>query len=127
MSGAAGDGARRANAADEDVPHGEDFEGGYDEEEEDEDGYEFGDAEEAMQCVEMAERSTDARAHGYEALAARKRKALTEEQPQRYQNFLLGIMDSLLTTKRNSYPWVLVRPITLTITMLHRIFRHFRT
>jgi hypothetical protein len=87
MSGAAGDGARRANAADEDVPQGEDFEGEYDDEEE-EDGYEFGDAEEAMQCVEMAERSTDARAHDGEALATRKRKALAEEQPQRYQNFL---------------------------------------
>jgi hypothetical protein len=88
MSGAAGDGARRANAADEDVPQGEDFEGEYNDEEEDEDGYEFGDAEEAMQCVEMAERSTDAGAHDYEALAARKRKAFAEEQPQRYQIFL---------------------------------------
>jgi hypothetical protein len=70
------------------VPQGEDFEGEYNDEEEDEDGYEFGDAEEAMQCVEMAERSTDARAHDYEALAARKRKAFAEEQPQRYQIFL---------------------------------------
>ncbi|KAJ1267737.1 hypothetical protein BS78_07G080700 [Paspalum vaginatum] len=57
-------------------------------EEEEEDGFEFGDAEEAMQCVEMAERSTTAgvlraQSQDYEALAARKRKALAEEQPQR--------------------------------------------
>ncbi|GJN13252.1 hypothetical protein PR202_ga31604 [Eleusine coracana subsp. coracana] len=86
MSGTARDGARPANAADEEDGdrwiHGEDFEEDYEEEEE-EDGYEFGDAEEAMQCVEMAERSAAARAHDYEALAARKRKALAEEQPQR--------------------------------------------
>jgi general transcription factor 3C polypeptide 3 (transcription factor C subunit 4) len=57
-------------------------------EEDEEDGFEFGDAEEAMQCVEMAGRSTAAGAmraqtHDYEALAERKRKALAEEQPQR--------------------------------------------
>ncbi|GJN36576.1 hypothetical protein PR202_gb25452 [Eleusine coracana subsp. coracana] len=52
----------------------------YDDEEE-EDGYEFVGAEDAMQFVEMAERSTAARAHDYEEVAARKRKALTEEQP----------------------------------------------
>lgn len=56
--------------------------------EEEEDGFEFGDADEAMLCVEMAGRSTAdgalrAETHDYEALAARKRKALAEEQPQR--------------------------------------------
>ncbi|AQK50204.1 tetratricopeptide repeat (TPR)-containing protein [Zea mays] len=56
--------------------------------EDEEDGFEFGDADEAMQCVVMAESSTTAaalRAHtqDYEALAAHKRKALAEEQPQR--------------------------------------------
>nr|CAB3505001.1 unnamed protein product [Digitaria exilis] len=56
--------------------------------EDEEDGFEFGDADEAMLCVEMAGRSTAdgalrAETHDYEALAARKRKALAEEQPQR--------------------------------------------
>uniref|UniRef100_A0A0E0R6S5 General transcription factor 3C polypeptide 3 n=1 Tax=Oryza rufipogon TaxID=4529 RepID=A0A0E0R6S5_ORYRU len=52
--------------------------------EEEEEEYEFCDAEEAMQCVEMAERSApDAGVHDYEALAARKRKALAEERTER--------------------------------------------
>ena len=64
------------------------LDGNEDFEEDDEDGFEFGDAEEAMQCVEMAGRSTAAGAlraqgHDYEALAAHKRKALAEDQPQR--------------------------------------------
>uniref|UniRef100_A0A0D3HKF3 General transcription factor 3C polypeptide 3 n=1 Tax=Oryza barthii TaxID=65489 RepID=A0A0D3HKF3_9ORYZ len=54
------------------------------EEEEGEEEYEFCDADEAMQCVEMAERSApDAGVHDYEALAARKRKALAEERTER--------------------------------------------
>ncbi|KAG2582335.1 hypothetical protein PVAP13_6KG103800 [Panicum virgatum] len=71
-----------AEAGDPGLDGNEDFE------EDDEDGFEFGDAEEAMQCVEMAGRSTAAGAlraqgHDYEALAAHKRKALAEDQPQR--------------------------------------------
>nr|CAB3480345.1 unnamed protein product [Digitaria exilis] len=55
--------------------------------EDEEDGFEFGDADEAMLCVEMAGRCTAdgalrAETHDYEALAARKRKSLAEEQPQ---------------------------------------------
>ncbi|XP_039817629.1 general transcription factor 3C polypeptide 3-like isoform X2 [Panicum virgatum] len=74
--------AATAEAGDPRLDGNEDFE------EDDEDGFEFGDAEEAMQCVEMAGRSTAAGAlraqgHDYEALAARKRKALAEDQPQR--------------------------------------------
>jgi hypothetical protein len=71
-----------AEAGDPERDVNEDFE------EDDEDGFEFGDADEAMQCVEMAGRSTAAGAlraqgHDYEALVARKRKALSEDQPQR--------------------------------------------
>lgn len=62
----------------------EDPDGDEEEEEEEEEEYEFCDAEEAMQCVEMAERSApDAGVHDYEALAARKRKALAEERTER--------------------------------------------
>ena len=74
-----------AEAGDPGLDGNEDFE------EDDEDGFEFGDAEEAMQCVEMAGRSTAAgplraQGHDYEALAAHKRKALAEDQPQRYDS-----------------------------------------
>lgn len=62
----------------------EDPDGDEEEEEEEEEEYEFCDAEEAMQCVEMAEQSApDAGVHDYEALAARKRKALAEERTER--------------------------------------------
>uniref|UniRef100_A0A0E0MEK8 General transcription factor 3C polypeptide 3 n=1 Tax=Oryza punctata TaxID=4537 RepID=A0A0E0MEK8_ORYPU len=65
-------------------PDGEECGDGDEEEEEEEEGYEFGDADEAMQCVEMAERSaSDAGVQDYEALAARKRKALAEERTER--------------------------------------------
>lgn len=64
---------------------------GEDYDEDEEEGYEFGDADDAMQCVEMAERSGAAAAtrvlHSgtqiHDALAGRKRKALAEEQPER--------------------------------------------
>lgn len=86
MSAVTGDGGgQRASVAEEAGDRGRDGEE-HDEEfedEDEEDGYEFGDAEEAMQCVEMAERSAAARAQDYEALAARKRKALAEELPPR--------------------------------------------
>ncbi|TVT97139.1 hypothetical protein EJB05_57627 [Eragrostis curvula] len=49
----------------------------------DEDGYELGDAEKAMPSMQAVERSAAARAHDYEELAARKRKALSHEQLQR--------------------------------------------
>ncbi|KAG8089649.1 hypothetical protein GUJ93_ZPchr0011g28392 [Zizania palustris] len=56
----------------------------FDEDEDEEDVYEFGDADDAMQCVEMAEGiSSAAGVQDYEVLAARKRKALAEEQPVR--------------------------------------------
>lgn len=64
---------------------------GEDYDEDEEEGYEFGDADDAMQCVEMAERSGAAAATRvlhpgtqiHDALAGRKRKALAEEQPER--------------------------------------------
>ncbi|KAG0522902.1 hypothetical protein BDA96_07G077900 [Sorghum bicolor] len=85
MSAVTEDGDQRGSAL-EAGDRGRDGDEDFDEDEED--GFEFGDADEAMHCVEMAERSTTAaamRAHAqdYEALAARKRKALAEDQPQR--------------------------------------------
>lgn len=90
MSAVTEDSDPRASAA-EAADRGRDGDEDFDEDEED--GFEFGDADEAMHCVEMAESSATAaalRAHAqdYEALAARKRKALAEEQPQR-----CGILD----------------------------------
>lgn len=89
MSAVTEDGDQRASAleaGDRGLDGDEDFD------EDEEDGFEFGDADEAMHCVEMAESSTTAaklRAHAqdYEELAARKRKALAEEQPQRCGTF----------------------------------------
>ncbi|OEL24302.1 General transcription factor 3C polypeptide 3 [Dichanthelium oligosanthes] len=88
MSAVTEDGVQRASAAEAGDRGRDGEERDEDFEEDEEDGFEFGDAEEAMQCVEMAGRSTAAgelraQAHDYEALAARKRKALAEEQPQR--------------------------------------------
>jgi general transcription factor 3C polypeptide 3 (transcription factor C subunit 4) len=89
MSAVTEDGDQRASAleaGDRGLDGDEDFD------EDEEDGFEFGDADEAMHCVEMAESSSTAaklRAHAqdYEELAARKRKALAEEQPQRCGTF----------------------------------------
>ncbi|XP_052136286.1 uncharacterized protein LOC127754757 [Oryza glaberrima] len=77
----------RASVGAEKGADGQEDPDGDEEEEEEEEGeeeYEFCDADEAMQCVEMAERSApDAGVHDYEALAARKRKALAEERTER--------------------------------------------
>ncbi|CAL5003385.1 unnamed protein product [Urochloa decumbens] len=86
MSAVTEDGVQRASAAEAGDRGRDGEERDEDIEEDEEDGFEFGDAEEAMQCVEMA--GTDAgalrgQANDYEALAARKRNALAEEQPQR--------------------------------------------
>ncbi|TVU43258.1 hypothetical protein EJB05_09709 [Eragrostis curvula] len=82
--GGDGGGDGRANASEEGNREHDVEE--YDDEEEEEDGYEFGDAEDAMQYVELMEGSAAARPHDYEELAARKRKALAEEQPQREES-----------------------------------------
>ncbi|GJN09513.1 hypothetical protein PR202_ga27527 [Eleusine coracana subsp. coracana] len=95
----------------------------YDDEEE-EDGYEFVGAEDAMQCVEMAERRTAARAHNYEELATRKSKALTEEQPHRCQISLLEQFQQLPFSIPNTwllrwhYPWWIARRLHLPPTLL---------
>ncbi|TVU44835.1 hypothetical protein EJB05_04296 [Eragrostis curvula] len=71
MMGTAGTDDRRVNAAEDCGLNA------------DEDGYELGDAEKAMPSMQAVERSAAARAHDYEELAARKRKALSHEQLQR--------------------------------------------
>lgn len=76
-----------AAVAEEEAYEQEDGDG--EEYDEDEEGYEFGDAADAAQCVEMAERGPGGAVatvsiRDFEALAAlsRKRKALPEESPQ---------------------------------------------